>query len=317
MDDKNICFSTSAKVILSGEHAVVYGRPALVSAINLRFNFTVTAFIREGKDSFFDKNILFIAHKVKQYLRDKKINFTDKQFNFKINSEIPIGQGLGSSAALSVAAVAALLRFYTGKDFDKEIVNNLAYQIEKYFHKNPSGVDNTAVCFGGLIYYRKEFEFLKNISFLNFKIPKKIEENLFLIDSGKPKESTAQMVEMVKIMYNKKPLYVESLLNNIEKNTKKMTLSIVKGDINLFRESLLDNEICLELLGVVSNKAKKILKNLSQYGVGKITGAGGRTHGAGFILFFADDKLKLENYLKEQRINFFKFFSDYEGLKKL
>ena len=161
-----ISYSASAKVILSGEHAVVYGKPALVSAINLRLKF----YLWEESIKINDKNILFISDKVKGYLRNIKINFVDRLFNFKIESKIPIGRGLGSSAALSVASVASFLEFYTGRQFDKKIINELAFAIEKHFHSNPSGADNTASCFGGLILYQKQ----KSLKNLDYKIPKNI-----------------------------------------------------------------------------------------------------------------------------------------------
>ena len=175
---KIISYTAPAKVILSGEHAVVYGKPALVSALDLRLKFSLTSFVRSYKTGTLPKEIFFIAETVKTYLQKQKIKFEDKSFNFEIISDIPIGRGLGSSAALCVAASASFLEFYIGKKFSKEEINNVAYKAEKYFHRNASGVDVSASCFGGLIYYRKAVEFLNSISSLNFKIPKKIEENL-------------------------------------------------------------------------------------------------------------------------------------------
>src|SRR3989344_6370112 len=233
-----ISFSAPAKVILSGEHAVVYGKPAIVSSIDLRLKFTVTNLDRSSQDGNSSKDILFISERVKEYLRKQKIKFEDKPFGFEIKSDIPIGRGLGSSAALCVAASAAFLEFYIGKKFSKEEINNVAYKAEKYFHKNASGVDVSASCFGGLIYYRKEFEFLKSISALNFKIPKKIEENFYLIDSGKPAESTGEMVEKVGKFYNQRPQFVEEVLNDIEKTTKRMVVSIIKADVVFFSKSI-------------------------------------------------------------------------------
>jgi len=312
-----ISYSAPAKVILSGEHAVVYGKPALVSAINLRLKFSLTNFVRSllrqdfggqaCKDGKADKETSFISQKVKDYLKNQKIIFSDRPFNFKIESEVPIGRGLGSSAALSVASVAAFLEFYSGKQFAKEIVNDLAFQIEKHFHKNPSGVDNSASCFGGMILYQKKIS-LKN---LDYKIPKIIEEKLFLIDSGKPKETTGEMVESVKSVES-----VNDILNKIELETKNIEVAIKNQDINLFKDCLVNNERLLEELGVVSEKTKELLFSLHKFGVGKVTGAGGRETNSGFILFFAENKKRLNDYLINNKINYCQFIPDYQGLKK-
>lgn len=302
-----IAYSAPAKVILSGEHAVVYGRPALVSTINLRLKFSLTILARSLQDNKINKEIFFISQKVKDYLKKEKINFVDKQFNFTIESDIPIGRGLGSSAALSVTTVAAFLEFFTGRQFEKKEINNLAYQIEKHFHQNPSGVDNSASCFGGLIFYQKNISLEK----LNFKIPKKIEEKLFLIDSGKPKETTGEMVSLVRAKIS------QAILNEIAMSTKKLEESIERKNVNLFQECLVDNEKMLEKLEVVSIKTKKLLAALTKFGVGKVTGAGGSKTNSGFILFFSDDKEKLIEFLKSKKINYFDFVPDYQGLKKL
>ena len=310
-----VIFSAPAKVILSGEHSVVYGRPALVCAINKQLSFSLSEdkFLDKKKtDKNEEKIVKLIEKNVVSYLKENKFAYHQKKYSFKIGSEIPVGCGLGSSAALSVAATAGFLKFLTGKDFSKEVINELAYQVETYFHQNPSGVDNTASCFGGLIFYRKEFEFLKNISFFNFKIPTTFP--LYLIDSGKPKEKTKEMVKMVLEKYKKNPSFIESILFDMEKTTKKMVLSIIKADKNLFQQSLLDNEIFLEMLGVVSSKTKKLLQKLSSFGVGKITGAGGKSKGSGFILFFAQKEKELVNFLKKEKINFFKFSFDNKGV---
>lgn len=297
-----ISYSAPAKVILSGEHAVVYGRPAIVSALNLRLKFSLW----EKSININDKNILHISQKVKKYLTDKNIVFEDKLFNFKIESEIPIGRGLGSSAALSVAAAAAFLDFFTGRQFEKKTISDLAQQIEKYFHQNSSGVDIAASCFGGIILYQKKSRLIN----MKFKIPGIIEKKLFLIDSGKPEETTGEMVDFVGTKD------VKNILDQIEIITKKMADSIRKININSFKKCLVDNEKLLEKLEVVSEKTKKLLVDLSEFGVGKVTGAGGKKSGSGFMLFFIDDKEKLIEFLKRKKINYYQFIPDYQGLKK-
>jgi len=312
---KIITFSAPAKVILAGEHSVVYGKPALVTALDKILNFSLSEnqFFNQKDDRNIRKIVELIEKNVIHYLKENKILHQKKKYFFKINSEIPIGFGLGSSAALSVAATACFLKFFTGKNFPKDIVNNLAYKSEAFFHQNPSGVDNTASCFGGLIYYRKEFEFLKNTSFLDFKIPKNF--SLYLINSGKPKEKTKEIIQMVYKKYQKNNPLFENIFSDMEKITKKMVLSIKNADKNLFQQSLLDNEIFLEILDVVSLKTKKLLQKLSSFGIGKITGAGGKKEGSGFILFFAQKEKELINFLQKQKISYFKFQPNYNGLK--
>jgi len=309
-----ITFSAPAKVILSGEHSVVYGHPALVASIDKRLYFSLSEkyFFNKKEDEKSKEIVKLIEKTVVSYLEKNKIAYHQKKYSFKIESEIPVGCGLGSSAAFSVAATACFLKFLTNKYFPKEEINKLAYQIETYFHQNPSGVDNTASCFGGLIYYRKEFEFLKNTSFLNFKIPKNF--SLYLIDSGRPKEKTKEMVKAVFEKYKKNPSFFENVFFDIEKTTKKMVLAIKEENKALFQEAILDNEIFLEILGVVSSKTKKLLQKLSSFGVGKITGAGGKSNGSGFILFFAQKEKELISFLQKQKINFLKFAFDDKGV---
>ncbi len=224
---------------------------------------------------------------------------------------------MGSSAALCTAAVAALLEWYTGHEFEKEKVNLVSYQAEKYFHSNASGADVSTSCFGGLIYYRKEFEFLKTISSLSFKLPKRIEQNLFLIDTGKPAESTGDMVQMVRTRINKDPEKTEKLLSEIEKQTKRMVVSIIKEDMDFFKKSMYENEILLEKIGVVSPSAKRLIKTLSKYGTGKVTGGGGKRAGSGFVLFLGDEAEGLKKFLRENKLSYYKFHQGNQGLQKI
>lgn len=307
-------YSAPAKVILSGEHAVVYGKPAIVSAVQLYLTCTVDKSMGEMKDT----KLRFIADTVRTYLRSQKIQFQEEPVSIRISSTIPVGRGLGSSAALSVAAVGALLAYYVpGEEFSKETINSLAYKVEKMFHKNPSGVDNSAASFGGLLYYRKEFEFLKCISALTFKLPPQIEEHLYLIDTGKPKESTADMVNHVGTLYNHDTPRVEALMQGIEKITKRLVVSVIKEDREFFRKCIAENNELLRELGVVSAKAAALIKSLKPYGEGKITGAGGIKNGSGFVLFFSHNNTELEKNLRERKLSFIKFTQDLKGVRKI
>jgi len=308
-----IQYRTPAKIIFSGEHAVVYGKPALVSAIGKYLTFSVW----EGKKEIKDPHILFVVKTVQAYLKKKKIEMVKKNYDYLIESTIPIGRGLGSSAAFSVASAAAFLEFFSGKQFEKEEINNIAYQIEKQFHSRPSGADTSASCFGGLIYFRKEFEFLKTISNLHIKIPKIIEEDLYLIDSGKPSETTSEMVEIVGREYNRDPKRMDFLFSEIEKTTKRLVVSLVKEDKIFFQKTIIKNELLLEKIGVVSKQTKQLLIFLKNFGVGKMTGAGGRKGGSGYIMFYNVNKANIEEKCKELQLSCFKFISEEKGVLKL
>jgi len=293
-----ISYSAPGKIILSGEHSVVYTKPAFVTAIDLKLTFHIKK-DRSKKKSPHDKAIDYCENIVKTYLQKKRIPFHDDPYNYSIDSDIPKGCGMGSSAAFCVASVASFLHYYTGHEHDKQAINSLAYQCEKYFHGMPSGVDVSASCFGGLIFYRKEFEFLKTISSLNFKIPKKFQDRMILINTGRPVESTTEMVKHVGNLYNKHPKKIEQTLAGIERVTKRMVISIVKEDLKMFTDALGENHKLLVELGIVSKDAQKLLKSLTPYGVGKVTGAGGLKKGSGMILFCVKESQMIKQIKRE------------------
>lgn len=304
-------YSAPAKIILSGEHAVVYGKPALICALDLRLTVSVAA----SRTIHADEQMQYIAQKVREYLTRRHIAFNEQAgYRVTLRSRIPSGRNLGSSAALSVAASAAFLHFYTKKAPTPEVVNSVAYEVEKRFHGNPSGADNSTSCFGGLIYYRKEFEFLKHISALHAKLPAVIADRLLIIQTGKPKESTAEMVAAVGRAYNKNPVKIEAAMNLIEKATKKMTLAITGENPHLFEQAITDNQKQLEVLQVVSSSTKELLRALSPFGLGKVTGGGGIATGSGNLLFMANNIDTARAKLDELGISYLPLVQDYKGL---
>lgn len=312
-----ITYSAPCKVHLSGEHSVVHGEPALISAVDLRLQFSIWQAKKTPKIR--DQKIRDISITVKEYLAQNSLDFEDKNFEYEITSAIPQSVGLGSSASLAVAASAAFLEFYTDKVFPLSQVNDCAYLVEKIFHGNPSGGDNSTVCFGGLIFFRKEFEFLKNINRLPFVIPESMSENFYLIDSGKRVESTADLLSYVQDGLNENPALFKKLFRDIGKTTKALVLGFKEDREKLVTDTISRNQSFLEKLGVVSEVAEKIIGELSPFGVGKISGAGGVNQGSGFILFYSPQNKhqKLEKYLADHKIPFIKFTPDNLGLERV
>lgn len=312
-----ITISVPSKVHLLGEHSVVYGKPALLAAIDKRILATITSskikhiqgagkYIRE-----IGELLKILEEEVKKKTKIKKI----KPYSMKINSQVPVGSGLGSSAALSAGLTAALLSFLK-VPWDKKTVFDVAYVGEKFFHGNPSGGDLATVIEGGFLWFRKELEFLKTFSPLPFE-PRKNIGKFILINSGKPEESTREMVEKVAKLRISSFQKVQSLFNSQEELTKQMVIALRDGDENSLIECIKLSEKNLEELGVVGKKAQSIIVEIERLGgSAKISGAGGVKNGSGMLLAYCKDKGRLLNYVKEKRLKLLSIQVGEEGLRE-
>ncbi len=310
-------FSVPSKVHLLGEHAVVYGKPALLSAIDKRVLITISSSRKkqiEGAEGYkveTKKLIEILERETRRRTRIKAI----KPYTLRIKSQVPIGAGLGSSAALSAGITACLLSFLK-IPWDKETIFDIAYKGEKYFHGNPSGGDLAAVITGGFLWFRKEFEFLKTFSPLPFKPHKNIKQ-FILINSGKPKETTKEMVAKVsqfKSAFTKK---TQELFNSQEELTKKMVISLKYGDENTLMECIRLGERNLEKLGVVGRKTQDLIRTIEKLGgAAKISGGGGVKKGSGMILCYHKDMKSLLTYVKQKKLEVVLIHVGTEGLKR-
>jgi mevalonate kinase len=284
-----ITVSAPGKIHLLGEHAVVYGKPAILAAIDKRIYVRIK-----------NKNELFINSDYGNKLIKDAISVFQKAFSidklppFKIevNSQLPIGSGLGSSAALSAATIGALMKFVKNI-WNPVRINELAYEVEKIAHGNPSGADNTAVVFGGLVWFRREFDFLKSIWSLpisSYKIPQFI-----LIDSGKPEETTKEMVDGVARLYKRNKKKMEEVFNDQERQTKNLLLALREGDRKQLINAIQGGQRNLEEMGVVSDFAKKIAKEVEKKGgAAKVCGGGGRKKRSGILLCYHENLMVLK-----------------------
>ena len=144
--------TASAKLILLGEHAVVYGRHALALPITDAVTASVTKSDKLSV-SIPDWNIeespddepSAVGHAVHLIMRELEI--PDSAYAIELQSSVPLGMGLGSSAAFAVAIVRAFDKAL-GLGLDDARVNAVAFECEKLAHGTPSGVDNTLATFG-------------------------------------------------------------------------------------------------------------------------------------------------------------------------
>lgn len=157
--------SAPGKIILFGEHAVVYGRPALaVPVTQIHAEVEVSDSPRAGiwidapaVGLRAELNTLPSDHPVAAVIHNLLFSLGISPFpplEIKINSSIPVASGLGSGAAVSVALLRALSTFL-GQPLADEHVNACAYEIEKLHHGTPSGIDNTVITYARPVYFIK------------------------------------------------------------------------------------------------------------------------------------------------------------------
>lgn len=292
-----ITVSIPGKIHLMGEHAVVYGKPALLAAINKRMRVSV----EENKRMRAGSNPIEIissepseyARYAAEYVIEKLQLGTPTSIIITIDSDIPAGFHLGSSAAVASGICGALMYFYK-KIWNPIRINELAYEIEKKQHGNPSGGDNTVVTMGGLIWYRKELEFLRSIWQLPYK-PHTSLNHFFLINTGRPKESTGDMVALVKRKIQNSTTRMNTLFNENEEQTRRIAVAIKVGDENMLMDAIHIGEQTLEGMGVVSKGCISGIREIESAGAAvKILGGGGETEGVGYMLCYATDRPGVE-----------------------
>ena len=157
--------SAPGKIILFGEHAVVYGRPALaVPVTQVQATAEVDAAPRPGvwieaPDIHLSSELSHLSpdHPLRAVIEDvfNALGLSDPPaLTVRISSTIPVASGLGSGAAVSVAVIQALSA-YLGDPLPDEQVSALAYEVEKIHHGTPSGIDNTVIAYARPVYFVK------------------------------------------------------------------------------------------------------------------------------------------------------------------
>ena len=292
-----VTVSVPGKVHMMGEHAVVYGTPALLAAINMRMRVSIAPkkSSEAGRDSIEIRSKEETGHAryAVNFLLEKLKIETPEVAVLTIDSDIPAGYHLGSSAALAVGIAGAILYFYK-KIWNPIRINELAYEIEKKQHGNPSGGDNTAVSMGGIIWYRKELEFLKSIWQFPFT-PHGSLAHFFLINTGKPVETTGEMVARVKKLVNEDSGRLRQLFYLNELQVKRIAVALKEGNEPELMNAMRTGEKTLEGMGVVSAKVVPFLREIEKNGGAvKIFGGGGYKGSVGFLLCYHRDEKKIE-----------------------
>lgn len=297
MKMKPVLSSAPGKVILAGEHAVVYGHPAIVAAIDRRVRVKVEWLEQQKivvKDKHEDLGLVQLA--IKACL--KELGEQSKGLKIEINSNLPVGCGLGSSAALATAIVWSLL-----KDSPLETRDKVVKQIEDWQHGKSSGVDQAVVREGGMIWFRKD-QGIKRLKVKNLP-------EFLLISSGVPVENTGEMVAAVAARYKRQPAKYQQIFKRMGAIAEQI-FNCQKPIFNLIKE----NERLLEKIGVVGEKAKEMVKKIEQAGgMAKVCGAGGTKGGSGVLLGYHEDIGKLKQLVKNNNWQYYQVKLGAPGVK--
>ena len=305
--------SAPGKVILFGEHFVVYGVKAILCSIDKRVTVTaektnerkISINSKIGKlDLEPDKSIFEINSPLKPfyYLANKAIKNENSGIHIEIDSEIPLGAGLGSSSACCVAGAAAIFKLFG--EISKEKILEYAIEAERTIFENTSGADCTVCTYGGIMEYDKNNGFKKIEDEPNFQL---------VIANSNIEHSTQSMVSNVKEFENKnKEKFSE--LSELESKLVEDVLELVKENkIGEIGEKINQNQKYLEIIGISNNELTKMIKigQESSFGA-KITGSGG-----GGCIFVLTNESNLEKVLKKFKDNNYECFSakiDFKGL---
>lgn len=262
-----------SKLILVGEHAVVYGKPAVAIPFPLKVRalaqkaeglISIESDVYTGSIDNLPIKLQGISSCINETLHYLRQPLMD--LHISIDSAIPIGRGLGSSAAIAVAIVRSLFNFY-----EQELVQDILFSLvdiaETYAHGKPSGIDMTAVSNQCPIWFQKGKE---TINLIN-------KGNLYIVvaDTGRIGD-TRRAVENVRAKYDIEPKKVQRSLDEIEKIATEAKEALAAGDMYILGALLNRNQWELVDLGVSDEGLNKLVQTAKNKGAlgAKLTGGG-------------------------------------------
>ena len=266
--------SAPGKIILFGEHFVVHGTKAILAAIDKRV--TVTTTFTENKTIKVNSELGTIEvpissshEEVKSefrpfvYLANKIINSNQNVSGLEvtIDSDIPIGVGLGSSSACCVAAAASISELFN--ELSSEEILKMSIEAEKTIFPDTSGADCTVCTYGGMIEYPSVE-----------KIDNTFDLNLLITNSMIPHNTKNSVEKVNKFKENDEERF--SQLCDLETKLIDEVITAMKNnDATTFGLKMSENQKYLEEIQISNDTLRDMISSLKEISLGtKITGAG-------------------------------------------
>lgn len=314
------------KTILTGEHVVVYGYPALLLPLSLKVKCELSEFkddIPDGKvaifalgkksefswkeiDKFYLNRTQYPNFKLQLVLASLKTSFDyfgikkRPGFKLKLESSIPIG-GFGSSTAVSAAIVRCVAKL-VNKNISHLKLWRLLIQIEERCGAKVSGADQYVISHESFVKYKKNFNPEK------IKLDSKILKNFLIIQSGTPHCTTKECINFIAQQKRSDPGKIKGIFMHLAKEGKKMLVCLKKDDALGFFKTIKNSGELLISLGVVSPDSVNLIRMIEKLGgYLKLTGAGTIGNGgSGGILCFSNKYKKIESFLLKNHLGYLK-----------
>ena len=305
--------SAPGKVILFGEHFVVYGVRAILGAINRRV--TVTSYMTDAPTISICSALGSSCHGMSEpvgvqtlrpvdYIAKRLASENSYEGGFKvdIDSDIPVGVGLGSSSATCVAAAASMSGLFGERSPDA--ICDLAIDAERTIYGNTSGADCTACTHGGLMQYGRDAGF-ERVQF---------SERLDLVISdSQMQHSTDVMVRKVAEFADSNPKLFETLCRKESALVDSVLCRLKLNTLDLLGDSMRENQQYLDAIGVSNDVVDELIRVCAPFCTGsKITGAGG---GGCIISVARNTAADAVKSLGEKNIRAFAVRIDNDGLR--
>jgi mevalonate kinase len=272
--------SAPGKIILFGEHAVVYGRPAIAVPVHKVRALATVEPDQPGRGLVLraldlDREIVLASAPEDEPLACTArltlahLDLAPPDAVLTISSTIPIASGLGSGAAVSTAIVRALMR-YMCEEPDAATVSRLVYEVEKLYHGTPSGVDNTVIAYGRPVYFVR----LETARIEVFESGRPL--HLVIGDTGLA-SSTRATVSAVRQGWLKDRHRFEALFDGIGKLVDRAQRLIASGEDEMHLGELMDrNHAQLREMGVSSPELERLVAAAKSAGAlgAKLSGGG-------------------------------------------
>ncbi len=283
---KKITVSAPGKLMLFGEHAVVYGRPCLVTAVNQRIRLTIEEI--DSQDFLLDapdvgiasykkplrkigigdmpKGVKFVEVAIKSVLSAVKKEMSHG-IHITTSSEFSSQFGFGSSSAASVCAVVAMAELLNVNLSQKEIFD-IAYQTVLDIQGKGSGYDVAAAVYGGTLYFVIGGEKIESLTISDIPL---------VVGYSGVKADTVTLINAAKERFKNTPEVLEKMYTEIGELVTEAKDALLKKDFPLLGILMNKNQLYLQQLGVSIPKLDAMIEaanSVDAYGA-KLSGAGG------------------------------------------